>query len=90
MPVSRWALRRAGFPGDTNVKDGFLWEHVSAGGGTHLRPFGDVIPIPAGPLREVVSAGDLLLATGAAVAFAVLVRVRDPALDSTETREEVA
>jgi Family of unknown function (DUF5317) len=63
MPVSIVAALRAGVP-ITDIAAGFDARHDIAGEGTSWRSLGDVIPLPL-PLRpEVVSPGDVLVASG--------------------------
>jgi hypothetical protein len=63
MPVSIVAALRAGVP-ITEIAAGVDARHDIAGGGTVWRSLGDVIPLPL-PLRpEVVSPGDVLVASG--------------------------
>jgi hypothetical protein len=68
MPVSRAALARVGAPPDLAVEQTIVEKHVPAGRRTSLGWLGDVIPVPA--LRAVISAGDVLLLAGVAVAVA--------------------
>lgn len=70
MPVSRAALRLAGYEGDPDFSAGILAKHVELGG-AHFAALADVIPIPG--LAIAVSAGDLALAVGSALlVFAAL------------------
>lgn len=63
MPVSIVAALRAGVP-ITDIAAGYDARHDIAGDGTTWRSLGDVIPLPL-PLRpEVVSPGDVLVASG--------------------------
>lgn len=63
MPVSIVAALRAGVP-ITDIAAGYDARHDIAGVGTEWRSLGDVIPLPL-PLRpEVVSPGDVLVASG--------------------------
>ncbi|HET6817730.1 MAG TPA: DUF5317 family protein [Mycobacteriales bacterium] len=63
MPVSIVAALRAGVP-ITDIAAGYDARHDIAGAGTQWRTLGDVIPLPL-PLRpEVVSPGDVLVASG--------------------------
>ncbi|HET7310439.1 MAG TPA: DUF5317 domain-containing protein [Mycobacteriales bacterium] len=63
MPVSIVAALRAGVP-ITDIAAGYDARHDIAGTGTEWRTLGDVIPLPL-PLRpEVVSPGDVLVASG--------------------------
>ena len=63
MPVSIVAALRAGVP-ITDISAGYDARHDIAGDGTQWRSLGDVIPLPL-PLRpEVVSPGDVLVASG--------------------------
>jgi hypothetical protein len=69
MPVSRTALRAAGYTSDADPsKLGRSVKHVVATRDTVLLPLGDVIPIP--PLHAVYSAGDFLLLAGIATFLA--------------------
>ncbi|HEX5496347.1 MAG TPA: DUF5317 family protein [Mycobacteriales bacterium] len=62
MPVSRHALLRAG----TAMPAAGPVRHVGADQQTSLGRLGDVVPVPLPGHREVDSAGDLLVAAGAA------------------------
>ena len=63
MPVSIVAALRAGVP-ITDIAAGADARHDIAGEGTTWRSLGDIIPLPL-PLRpEVVSPGDVLVASG--------------------------
>ncbi|MGH3159256.1 MAG: DUF5317 family protein [Streptosporangiaceae bacterium] len=65
MPVSRAATQRAGAPAaftDSALERGDLYKHVLSTSATHLRPLGDVIPVPL--LHGVVSPGDVVLWLG--------------------------
>src|SRR4051812_5876151 len=63
MPVSIVAALRAGVP-ITDIAAGYDARHDIAGEGTVWRSLGDVVPLPL-PLRpEVVSPGDVLVASG--------------------------
>lgn len=65
MPVSTAATQRAGAPAaftDSALEQGDLYKHVLSTSATHLRPLGDVIPLPL--LHEVVSPGDVVLWLG--------------------------
>jgi hypothetical protein len=66
MPVSRWALTVAGLPRHLDVSRGHLDKHVAMTTSTHLRWLGDIIPVPG--LRTVMSAGDVLMLAGIALA----------------------
>lgn len=72
MPVRADALVRAGIaaPAEVERLDLGARRHLESGDDV-LSLLGDVVPVP--PLREVVSAGDVVLATGlAVVAFGAL------------------
>jgi hypothetical protein len=58
MPASRWAVARSGL----TVGHGFANSAPVAH--PHLLWLGDIIPVPAGPLANVLSVGDLLIFTG--------------------------
>lgn len=77
MPVSRSALLQAHLGGISDVTRGHLYKHAAMTGHTTLRPLGDIIPV--GPLRTVVSAGDVLMLAGVVVTVAVATRTRRPA-----------
>jgi hypothetical protein len=74
MPVSRAALVRAGYAPSFRIESGHLFKHVTASSSTVLAWLGDVIPV--GPLRAVISAGDVALAAGIAVFVAAAVAAR--------------
>jgi Family of unknown function (DUF5317) len=63
MPVSIVAALRAGVP-ITDIAAGYDARHTVAGAGTSLRSLGDVVPLPLPVRPEVVSAGDVLVASG--------------------------
>jgi Family of unknown function (DUF5317) len=63
MPVSIVAALRAGVP-ITDIAAGYDARHTIAGTGTSLRSLGDVVPLPLPVRPEVVSAGDVLVASG--------------------------
>jgi hypothetical protein len=65
MPVSTEAAARAG-ASTSALLDGSDPRHVPAGPGTRLPWLGDVVPVPLPLLPQVVSAGDVLVAAGAA------------------------
>jgi hypothetical protein len=71
MPVSRPALARAGYPASFPIESGHLFKHVAASSSTALAWLGDVIPV--GPLRAVISLGDVALGAGIAVFVAAVV-----------------
>jgi Family of unknown function (DUF5317) len=58
MPASRWALARSGLAIGRGFSNSAPLTHP------HLLWLGDVIPVPAGPLANVLSAGDLLIFAG--------------------------
>jgi hypothetical protein len=63
MPVSIVAALRAGVP-ITDIAAGFDARHDIAGAGTTWRSLGDVVPLPLPVRPEVVSPGDVLVASG--------------------------
>jgi hypothetical protein len=63
MPVSIVAALRAGVP-ITDIAAGFDARHDIAGEGTTWRSLGDVVPLPLPVRPEVVSPGDVLVASG--------------------------
>jgi hypothetical protein len=63
MPVSIVAALRAGVP-ITDIAAGFDARHDIAGEGTTWRWLGDVVPLPLPVRPEVVSPGDVLVASG--------------------------
>lgn len=65
MPVSLDAAARAGLS-ETSLRLDSDRGREEAGPATRLRPLGDVLPLALPPRREVVSAGDVLVAAGAA------------------------
>ena len=58
MPASRWAIAHSGL----TIGHGFSNSAPIAH--PHLLWLGDVIPVPAGPLANVLSVGDVLIFTG--------------------------
>jgi hypothetical protein len=58
MPSSRWAVARSGLTVGRGFSNSAPIAHP------HLLWLGDVIPVPAGPLANVLSVGDLLIFTG--------------------------
>jgi uncharacterized protein DUF5317 len=58
MPASRWALARSGLTIGRGFSNSAPVAHP------HLLWLGDVIPVPAGPLGNVLSVGDLLIFAG--------------------------
>lgn len=58
MPASRWAVARSGLTVGREFSNSTPMAHP------HLLWLGDVIPVPAGPLANVLSVGDLLIFTG--------------------------
>jgi hypothetical protein len=91
MPVSIVAAQRAGVPiGD--IAAGRDARHEVAGTGTRWRPLGDVIPVPLPVRPEVVSPGDVLVASGLAelIVVGMLGMVRRPAEPAEPTYEMVA
>ena len=77
MPVSGWALQRAGIAAAISVTGGHLAKHVPMNSGTALRVFGDTIPLSW--FRTVVSPGDLLIAVG--ISFLIAATMRKPSAD---------
>jgi hypothetical protein len=63
MPVSRWAADRAGID-LTDIAAGLDARHVVGSQGTTLRPLTDVVPVPMPWFPEVLSPGDVLVASG--------------------------
>jgi hypothetical protein len=79
MPVTRAALLRSG-QADTMtelVNDGDGQKHFLADDGTVLLPLGDVIAL-GGPVRQVVSIGDIFVHLGVGWFIVVAMRRRDP------------
>lgn len=72
MPVSAAALASAGLRQAAVPTGGLLAKHVIARAGGPLTYLGDVIPI--GPLRTIVSVGDLLMLVGIVAAIAGAMR----------------
>jgi hypothetical protein len=72
MPVSMWAADRAGLPASTVVSSPLL---DPADSKTALRGVGDVIPLAIPHVESVVSAGDVLVASGIGL-FGALAPVR--------------
>jgi hypothetical protein len=68
MPVSAAALEASGAPPGLDVAEGHLWKHVPESPTTSLAWLGDVVGVPS--LKTVLSAGDLVMVAGIAVAFA--------------------
>jgi hypothetical protein len=64
MPASAWAIARSGL----EVGDGFA--NSAALAAPRLLFLGDVIPVPAGPVANVLSVGDLVLFAGLALLLA--------------------
>ncbi len=64
MPASAWAIARSGL----EVGDGFA--NSAALADPKLLFLGDVIPVPAGPVANVLSVGDLVLFAGLAFLLA--------------------
>jgi hypothetical protein len=58
MPASRWALAHSGLTIGRGFSNSAPVAHP------HLLWLGDVIPVPAGPLGNVLSVGDLLIFAG--------------------------
>jgi hypothetical protein len=58
MPASRWAVARSGL----TLRRGFA--NSAPVGHPHLLWLGDIIPVPAGPLGNVLSIGDLVIFAG--------------------------
>jgi hypothetical protein len=79
MPVSQWALDRAGFAPSTSVIHGHLSKHVLANHATVLRSLGDVIPVSW--FRTVISPGDIVMTVGIGVFVLVAMR-KQPSGDS--------
>jgi hypothetical protein len=77
MPVSAHAAERADIPLD-HSGDRVSERHVVADGSTPLAMLGDVLPLSAGPLRGVLSVGDLLLLAAAGLAVHDLITGRSP------------
>lgn len=77
MPVSAAAVERAGLElADLRLADGV--RHEPATSGTRLSLLADVVAVPVPGAREVVSAGDVLVALGAAWFLAAGVRGAGP------------
>ena len=68
MPVSGSALRTIGGR-LTHLGDGNLYKHVLANSHTTFAWLGDVVPVPLPIVRNVISAGDLLIMLGAFLAI---------------------
>ncbi|HVB06018.1 MAG TPA: DUF5317 family protein [Acidimicrobiales bacterium] len=66
MPVSRGALAAAGLPRNLDVSHGYLDKHVAMTSATHLSALGDVIPFRL--IHNVISAGDIAMLVGVAIA----------------------
>lgn len=64
MPASAWAIARSGL----DVGEGYANSAVLAD--PRLLALGDVIPVPAGPLANVLSLGDLVIFAGLALLLA--------------------
>ena len=64
MPASAWAIARSGL----EVGDGFA--NSAALADPRLLFLGDVIPVPAGPVANVLSVGDLVIFAGLALLLA--------------------
>jgi hypothetical protein len=64
MPASAWAIARSGL----EARDGF--ENSAVLADPRLLALGDVIPVPAGPLANVLSVGDLVIFAGLALLLA--------------------
>lgn len=58
MPASRWAMARSGLTIGRGFSNSAPVAHP------HLLWLGDIIPVPVGPLANVLSVGDLLIFTG--------------------------
>jgi hypothetical protein len=58
MPASRWAVAHSGLTVGRGFSNSAPVAHP------HLLWLGDIIPVPAGPLANVLSVGDLLIFTG--------------------------
>jgi len=58
MPASRWAVAHSGLTLGRGFSNSAPVAHP------HLLLLGDVIPVPAGPLANVLSVGDLLIFAG--------------------------
>lgn len=69
MPASPWAIAHSGLA----LGDGF--DNSAALENAHLLALGDVIPVPAGPLANVLRVGDLVIFAGLAL---LLLRVCAP------------
>jgi hypothetical protein len=65
MPVSAHALAALHTAAAISVSQGHLYKHVAATAASPLRWLGDAIAV--GPLRAVISVGDILLAVGIAL-----------------------
>ena len=66
MPVSRWAAQRTGVDLSA-IAAGLDARHEVADAATRLRPLTDVVPVPVPGYREVLSPGDVLVASGLAL-----------------------
>lgn len=64
MPASAWAVARSGL----EARDGF--ENSAVLADPQLLFLGDVIPVPAGPIANTLSVGDLVLFAGLALLLA--------------------
>jgi hypothetical protein len=64
MPASAWAVARSGL----DVGDGYANSAVLAD--PRLLALGDIIPVPVGPLANVLSVGDLVVFAGLALLLA--------------------
>lgn len=80
MPVSRAAMRAAGFAPDASVVHGHLSKHVVANQGTYLRFLGDVIPVSF--FRAVVSPGDIVMAIGIITFVAAAMKIAPESADA--------
>jgi uncharacterized protein DUF5317 len=83
MPVSRYALARAGNTNPSAGSKGFF-KHVLADEHTELNGLGDVIPMRA--FKTVISVGDVLLLVGIAAVIAAGMRLREPSYDAERAR----
>jgi hypothetical protein len=87
MPVSREALRASG-QGDllrVLTRDEGAKHHLMTPD-DHLTPIGDVIPV-AGPIKQVVSVGDLFVYLGLAWVIVAIMRRRTPDAADEPDRE---
>ena len=86
MPVSEAALQRVG-EDRAAVSQSQLWKHVRATPDTSLSGLGDIIPVP-GPegIRSVVSAGDIVMLLGFALALAAAMADPEPAPGLSRSR----